>query len=99
MQDLELVSPDFVICDDCKVISTKLMNDSSKEVKSYRIVRILNNRNGYCDDADAVVAEDGFYHVGDRVVTAGEGAKIKLRDNPTEYWMFDINAIVGKVGK
>ena len=90
MQDLELVSPDFVICDDCRVISSKLMRDSSKVVKSYRIVRILNNRNGYCNDADAV---------GDRVVTAGEGAKIKLRDNPTEYWMFDINAIIGKVGK
>ena len=83
MQDLELVSPDFVICDDCRTISTTMMADSkSKPVRSYRIAQILDN---------------GLYKVGDRVVMSTEGAKIKLRDNPVEYWMFDVKAIIGKV--
>lgn len=98
MQDIELVNPGFVICDDCRVVSTNFLPESKETpVKSYRIVRILSNRNGCCSDVNVLVAEEGFYHVGDRVVTTSEGARIKLRDNPTEYWMFDINAIVGKV--
>ena len=98
MQDIELVNPGFVICDDCQVVSTNFLPDSKETpVKSYRIVQILNNRNGYCSEVNALVGEEGFYHVGDRVVTTGEGAEIKLRDNPNKYWMFDVNAVVGKV--
>lgn len=85
MQDLELISKDFVICDECRVISTDVMRDSKKNpVKSYRIAHIIGN---------------DFYKIGDRVIVAGEGARIKLRDNPAEYWMFDVNAVIGKVGK
>ena len=83
MQDLELVSPDFVICDDCRTISTTMMADSkSKPVRSYRIVQILDN---------------SLYKAGDRVIMSTEGAKIKLHGNPVEYWMFDVKAIIGKV--
>ena len=82
MQDIELVSSGFVICDECRVVSKILMHDSKETpVRSYRISQILGSN---------------LYHVGDRVVMAGEGARIKLRDNPVEYWLFDINAIVGK---
>lgn len=85
MQDIELVSKDFVICDDPRVVSTALMDGSKendKPVKSYRVAQILDN---------------DTYGVGDRVIATGEGAKIKLRGNPVEYWMFDINAIVCKI--
>lgn len=86
MQDIGLVSPDFVICDDCRVVSTVLVDGGSKEklVKSYRIVQIVGN---------------DFYKIGDRIIAAGDGARIKLRDNPAEYWMFDVNAVIGKVEK
>ena len=83
MQDIELVSSGFVVCDEPRAISTALMaNSTSEPMKSYRITQILGN---------------DFYKVGDRVIMAGEGAKMKLRGNPTEYWLFDINAVIGKV--
>lgn len=83
MQDIELVSPGFVVCDEPRAMSTALMaNSTSEPMKSYRITQILGN---------------DFYKVGDRVIMAGEGAKMKLRGNPTEYWLFDINAVIGKV--
>lgn len=85
MQDIELVNSGFVLCDDCRVVSTAVLMESQEPpVKSYRVVQILDN---------------SVYHVGDRVVTSGEGANIRLKNNPTEYWMFDINAIVGKLSK